>query len=34
MFGVGVATAETPASNMKFFVPWMATHDRKFVSLE
>ena len=33
-FGVTVATAFTPPSNMKFFVPWTAFHDRKFVSLE
>ena len=33
-FGVTVATEFTPPSNMKFFVPWTAFHDRKFVSLE
>jgi hypothetical protein len=32
--GVTVATALTPPSKKKFFVPWTATHDRKFVSLE
>ena len=29
-----VATVFTPPSNMKFLVPWTATHDRIFVSLE
>jgi hypothetical protein len=28
------ATVFTPPSNMKFLVPGMATHDRRFVSLE
>jgi hypothetical protein len=34
IFGVTVATAFTPVSNMKFLVPGIATHDRRFVSLE
>ena len=29
-----VATVFTPPSNMKFLVPGIATHDRRFVSLE
>ena len=34
IFGVTVATAETPPSKKKFLVPWTAIHDRRFVSLE